>query len=233
MSGPPTLTESDIIDWFSPKQAIDLLEQYYGSHSYLAKPTLLDRLIAGMVHAVAEHVVINDVGRVTRGKFIPIPASDWRTVRTDNHVWMNGDLIKRLNQTTGEKVTSYFAVRFDPQGIGAIIGSGADPRPPAPDPAASPEIRPGAIPPGADRPVAATAPPINKGGRPPKPFWQEFWIEMCCRVYDGSIHPTLTQAAIQEQMQQWLSDHDYEAGETVLKEAAQRLSRALKARSET
>jgi hypothetical protein len=191
---------------------------------------MLEHLRAGIVQAVAETTVAEST-RSVRGNFLPIPPKDWKEISAYDSVWKTGHLtygfIDDYSAFRSKGTMRHFNVRFEPKSVHAIIKD-VTPRPPKPI-----RIRPGIQAPGSHVAALVEAPAVNKGGRPPKAWWHSFWVEMCCRVFDGDIQPTTTQAAILEQMQQWVSDQGHDAGDTVLKEAAQRLSRALKARSET
>jgi hypothetical protein len=49
----------------------------------------------------------------------------------------------------------------------------------------------------------------NKGGRPPKAFWDDFWIEFFGRIHDGDLEPK-SQADVKEAMIQILEDHNWQ-----------------------
>jgi hypothetical protein len=126
------LTEGDVVDWLAPGQTVEILEPFFGE-AYLAKQVLLARLVAGMVRAISIDTVYHDG---SRARFRPLSVYDWKNVRTDNTFWITGDLI--LSNRSHE-ITSCFGIRFDPQGIGAIVGNGATP-PPPPEPTKAPEV---------------------------------------------------------------------------------------------
>lgn len=222
----PQLKAEDIASWLTPIEAVRVLSDVYGDN-WLAKDTLLGRLRSGTVQAVAEKTVVYGAGSVTYETH-RIYSDEWKRIETTDNGWITGDFRYSRRNSSGfhDETVNNHGVKFEPQSVRDIIKNIA--------PVSAPktaQIRPGSLPPGSS--VLADGPVPNKGGRPAKAWWQDFWVEMCCRVFDGSIHPTATQAAIQEQMHQWVSDHDHEAGETVLKEAAKKLSQALKGRSET
>jgi hypothetical protein len=200
--------------WMTPLQAVHLLASVFGtdSKSYAAKHTLMERLRGEMVRAVARTTTRSDVPGKCR-EFADIPSSDWTYIDENNLFWQTGDLTYRLHRGALSVATEYrqFDVRFEPLSVQAIIASSSK-----------------ATVKGEVGDLATPAPPKRVGGRPPKSWWEDFWIEMCRATFEGRIRPEMTQAAIQDVMHQWVSDQNYEAGPTVIKEAAKKLSKALK-----
>ena len=77
----------------------------------------------------------------------------------------------------------------------------------------------------------AAASPEAKGGRPPKEFWDDFWIEICGKIYEGDLKPK-TEAELKRAMHEWVVNNGHEAGETVIKIAARKLFKAWKLKGE-
>lgn len=203
MSLRPALTADEYAHWLPPDEASKILVAKFGD-SYVARHTLLERIRGGKVRAVDQDLK-------------EVDAQYWRAVGEDDQFWITGDLTLRVRDDVGySSDLRFYHVRFDPNAVSAVIPPHLN--------------KPGGV---EEAPRNNPAIAANKGGRPPKSWWQDLWVEMCCQVYEGDIHPTATQADIFARMQQWVSDHDHDAGETVLKEAARKLSVALKARSET
>lgn len=77
-----------------------------------------------MVQAVSAHSTFRG-SREQREVFYKIPPDDWEHVDTANNVWVTGDLVySRRNYGTADRVTiRHFNVRFEPQGVYAIIGT--------------------------------------------------------------------------------------------------------------
>ncbi|MBV8450889.1 MAG: hypothetical protein JOZ29_01270 [Deltaproteobacteria bacterium] len=72
-------------------------------------------------------------------------------------------------------------------------------------------------------PTANTA---NKGGRPRKEWWDDFWIEICRQIWMGDLQPK-TQAELERAMFEWVENHrNAEVGETTVKAAAKKLFKA-------
>jgi hypothetical protein len=99
-----------------------------------------------MVQAVSSHSVIGG-RRGRRETFFTIPSEDWQHADERDLLWISGDFdfqsIEEESAFRSTVTTRHFGVKFDPQGIGNIIGAGSDPRPP-PDlpPAPEPESEP-------------------------------------------------------------------------------------------
>lgn len=74
-------------------------------------------------------------------------------------------------------------------------------------------------------PDAATR-PARVGGRPKADWWEDLWIEICRQLYGGVLIPK-TQADIERAMHQWISDNDYTAGSTTVRDRASKLWRAI------
>jgi hypothetical protein len=210
---------NDIADWLSPKEALHYAMRCVGKEG--GANAVWQLLAGGMIEAVATSHSKYIRHKQPDTSNIPsrVPKHLWQSISNNGTDLWNGGFARFFKDATTYR---YFGIRLNPDDIFANL-----PPPRSPEAIAVTVSAPSTEPSPAPRTAA------NKGGRPAKAWWQDFWVEMCCRVHAGDIHPTSTQAAILEQMQQWVSDHDHEAGDTVLKDAAQKLSRALKSGSET
>jgi hypothetical protein len=138
------VTADDLIaNWLSPSQAVEILAGVYKGTGVSARAVLLERLRGGMVQAIAGHSAFEG-SRKTRDVFYKIPSEDWESVDTANNAWVSGDLVyTRREYGRSERTTvRHFNVKFEPQGVYAIIG--ASPANPAmaqvsPGPQAEPE----------------------------------------------------------------------------------------------
>jgi hypothetical protein len=72
---------------------------------------------------------------------------------------------------------------------------------------------------------ALTPTQSNKGGRPRKDWWDDFWIDICHQIYLGDLKPT-KQADLEWAMHEWVTNHGHDAGETSIKNAARKLFKA-------
>jgi hypothetical protein len=122
---PPSEPTADdlIADWLSPRQAVEILDAAYPPRAHVSKQVLLERLRVGMVQAVAGHSVF-DGGRQTREVFYKIPSDDWGKIDTADILWITGELTYRRREFGSEHTTvRHYNVRFEPQGVHAIIKS--------------------------------------------------------------------------------------------------------------
>jgi hypothetical protein len=126
---PRDLTLEDIADWLTPRQAVKLLDVVF-QKSYLSKQALLGRLVGGLAEAVAQQTVsTGSAGRASPGPFEKIPAEVWRKIQTTDTCWVTGDLVFRRRSPSGmgDETVSYYAVRFEPQGVRSIVGDTGKP----------------------------------------------------------------------------------------------------------
>jgi hypothetical protein len=168
------LTVEDIADWLSPSQAIEILNAVYND-ARLCKETMLEHLRAGMVQAIAEHTAIEAVRPKQISLFL-IPAKDWTKVEWHGSCWKTGHLtynfVDESSMLRSVGKMRHFNVRFEPESVLSIIKNVVPKSPSAP---ASPEIQ------------GLNALDHNKGGAPRKAWWDDFWIEICRRIYDNEL----------------------------------------------
>lgn len=207
-------------DWLRPREALTKLQSAFSTED-VAKHLLLQRLGSGGITAVAETATWTGLatGKPYQG-ITTIPDDFWRDYyKYQTGFWDSGDLFFYLGHFRGSinsVSVTFHGIRFDPGGVDKLAKTSENRfKSPAPEVSLAP---------------IAVEPPIqkNKGGKPPKPWWQDFWIEMCRLIYEGAIRPEMTQADIGRLMHQWVSDHGHEAGDTVIKDAARKLGAALK-----
>lgn len=212
-------------DWLTPRQAVQLLDSALGnnSYSYISKHTLLQRIRSGLIRTVAAKSTRSDKPEeiIQLGD---IPRDHWSHVQEDDIFWTSGDLTYSRRDGARHLYDAIdfgrFDVRFEPESVRAVIAPAEkhvavqSPKPPQ------------------EAQVAEPKPPLpakefNKGGRPRKDFWDDFWIEICGQIYEGTLRPK-TQAELERAMHEWIETKGHEAGETVVKAAARKLFRAWK-----
>jgi hypothetical protein len=204
------LTAKDIAGWLTPSQAVEILNAAYPPGSRVSKQVLLERLRGGMVQAIAGNSVLEG-RRQPREVFYKIPAEDWTRVDTVDILWVTGDLTYRRREDgrLENTIARHYNVRFEPQEVRAIVAhlnAGSEQPPKQPEPSALES---------------------NKGGRPRKDWWDDFWIDICRQIYEGDLKPA-RQADLERAMLDWVSAHGYEVGETSIKTAARKLFKAWK-----
>jgi hypothetical protein len=176
-----------------------------------------------MVQAVACHSALGN--NAVRQMYFQIPARAWENIETTDPVWKSGDLrySQRADHGMGFVTIRHYDVRFEPQGVRAIIKNAAKPAAmPAIAVPAYPSVTVSAPP---ANPIAAAAP--NKGGRPKNDWWDEFWIEICRQIFDNELK-VIRQADIEQAMLQWATNQGHDLSEAYAREKARKLFNAWK-----
>jgi hypothetical protein len=83
------------------------------------------------------------------------------------------------------------------------------------------------IPAGTPTPAPSTA----AGGRRTADWWPDLLIELCFRHFRGDLKPT-KQADVERAMQQWISEHGFEAAVSTVRERARKLWQAIQREAE-
>ena len=118
------LSEEEFKGWLTPSQALKRLDLQFGSGSgsYISKHTLLERLRAGVVRAVAELSVVGSSKGIPMEEMHP---DFWVHVEEEQIFWTSGDLTYRAHVEDGfrREVANFrhLNVRFDPAGIEKIV----------------------------------------------------------------------------------------------------------------
>ena len=160
----PAPTAEDIDNWLTPRQAVQLLRSVYEDR-WLAEHTLLERLKGGMVQAIARNTTRSD--RTDGAALVRISPEHWRYVNETSSFWTTGDLVYTYRRDIYDEVTfRHFDVRFEPEGVNAIIGSAA------PDIAPTPDL------PEANEPTER-GPPVSEAHL-------QAWYEVYRQVYQGA-----------------------------------------------
>ena len=221
------LAAEDIVDWLTPSQAIEILFEVYGDN-YLCKDTLLGRLRSGLVEAVAENTVVHG-GGISRYAMHRVYREEWQRIDARDNGWITGDFRYERRQQSGIdfETVNNLSVKFEPQGVRDIIKNAT------PKPTRSKWIKPNKPEP-APSPISPPVPlQENKGGRPRKEWWDDFWIEICRQIWIGDLQPK-TQADLERAMIEWVENHRKgEVGETTIKAAAKKLFKAWSLGSKT
>jgi hypothetical protein len=208
------LAAEDIADWLTPSHAVEILDAVYGE-GYLSKRTLLGRLIGSKVEAVSEETVIKARSE-KRYAFHTIDPEDWLRIDTSDNFWITGDLIfsRGSSYNSTDENISHYAVKFEPNSVRDIIKD-AGPKPTPTTPTKSGVA------------VTPDTSPKNKGGAPRKEWWDDFWIAICGRIYEGDLKPS-SQADLERAMLDWASANDHDMSESSAKTAARKLFKAWK-----
>jgi hypothetical protein len=202
-------------NWITAAQAVQLLAPTL--KEYTARIIICTRAHAGMIRARAERFIV--AGRSIDNVELP-PIFWWAKGHEALHQnWRAGDfdtwveshkLGRDFRLSAGKVHLEAFNVSFLRSEIEKLML----PDTPAPAPDPSTEA------------AAPSEPERNKGGRPPRGFWEELWVEIARQLYVGELKPK-TQADIEAAMHQWITDHNHEAGETTVRDRARMLWRAI------
>jgi hypothetical protein len=116
--------------WYPPRASLEFLGAR-GIGVHFAIESLIRRLRAGELKAVARSVTITSLGKRERIPFPNCPTSIWSGVRAptvDYHsFWTVGDLDTVEDTGRGERAYAFFDIRFEPKGL-ALIAPQAQPK---------------------------------------------------------------------------------------------------------
>jgi hypothetical protein len=186
-------------EWISAAAVIALLKAAKVDY-FTATESICSRASEGMIRTRAERFVEEGSTNRVRDNF-ELPREFWSGVLKQN--WKIGDF-EKWGQTLRLKA---FGVSFLYAEIEKMIPTRTPAAPSHP-------------------PAQAAEPTRNKGGRPRREFWEELWVEIARQLYVGDLQPK-TQADIEGAMHQWISDNGHDAGETVVRDRARMLWRAI------
>jgi hypothetical protein len=207
---PRDLTAEDIATWITPHEALDILRGSFGEE-ILLEAVLIQRLKGGMVQGVAGHIAWEGNAR-PRQALVTIPSEYWEqySYQTHDAFWQTSDIQLYVPNFDGRHNSSHitlYSVRFEPEGVRAITTSA--PKKLAPS-----------------KPAGASAKNQNKGGRPPKEWWDDLWVEIFRQIYAGELVPK-KQADIELAMLEWATNHGHDLSEAAARKPARKLFAAL------
>jgi hypothetical protein len=209
----------DLADWFSPMEAIGYAANCVGLKG--ASNAVWQLLVAGMIEAVASSSSMTQKDRAPQTSNQPtiIPKRLWKGL-TDHgsDLWNGGYARFRLIRGDHSATTyQFFGIKLNPDDVRSNL----------------PQPQPHLIESAAPTPETAPAEITNKGGRPRKDWWDDFWIEICRQIWIGDLQPK-TQADLERAMFEWVENHrNAEIGETTVKAAARKLFKAWSLGSKT
>lgn len=205
----PSISPEEFSEWLSPPQAEALLRPSL-KYELTIRHALLERLKAGLIQGIAAEAVLGFGDE--RLALFTVPKTHWDHFSSSSSFWATGSHTYeyRSDRFYDKSTIRLFDVRFGPTAVRSMIPA-----------TFVPEYQ--------NQQSASPAAPrlTNPGGRPRKDFWDDFWIEICRQIYEGDLKPK-SQADLARAMHQWVEDHDYDAGETVIKVAARKLWKAWK-----
>jgi len=209
------VSPDEFAKWLTPQQGLLRARSVLGND---AEKSIWERLHGGIIKTAALKLSRasppNAEPHITETPTV-IPARYWGhfSDSTKSEFWQTG--VARFffrperKRVTYATVVRCFDVRLNPPDVEASFPKAR-------------EVSPAAI-----RPQDPPLPEPNKGGRPRKEWWDEFWIDIFQQIYEGDLKPA-KQADLERAMLDWVSKHGHEAGETSIKNAARKLFKALK-----
>jgi len=218
---------ADAARWLTPIQAAAYAAQIFGSEK--ASDAIWERLIGGMIETIASTSSVTDGdGRPIATKEPSlIPNHYWKHIsQHGSDLWGAGDarffLTARSIHRAESPIVRCFGIKLNPNDVRETL----PPLPPE-GPRRWPPKRE------IESVAQASKPKIDKGGRPRKEWWDDFWIEICRRIWMGDLKPK-TQADLARAMFEWVENHPgTDAGETTINAAARKLFKAWDLRSKT
>lgn len=170
----------------------------------LANRQLHRELIVGRVVAIAHEAIWSEGTQTMRAGLLVVPTWVWRyEPKTDADFWDTGYLECSLPMKgygfDSSRWIKLYDVRFWPEGL--------------------PETK------ASDKPIKEVSVPA-KGGRPPKPFWDELWAEIVCQVYTGKLIPE-KQSDIERAMLEWATSREEKLSEMSARTAARKVISAI------
>ena len=219
-----TPTAEEFTTWLRPRASADLVSKAINRD---ATPSIIGRLRGAAVRAAAQRGSGETDDKVSPvNAIILIPTEHWVRWSDDQssdlwgagdvRIWLPADPPKRRSS----RIVRYYGIRFEPSDIYAMVPDGV---PVNPSPRAPAHDQHTVV---APLTPAAPAPSVSKGGRPPKGWWDDLWVEMFRRIHFGELRPAKL-ADLEEAMHQWLDDQGHSGSEKLVRDAARKLFRAL------
>ena len=210
------ITVEELASWWSPNDALAYATTCIGDRKAAAN-AIWQRLVAGLIKTVASTSSMTVRDRPPTPKSTPelIPPRFWaKFSKHGSDFWSVGDAKFFLSGSGMATTYQCFGIKLNPADIRDTF---PPPRPLPKRAEAEPEPK-----------TAAPLPLVNKGGRPRKDWWDDFWIEICRQIWEGELNPK-TQAELETAMLEWVENHrNADVGETTIKMAARKLFKAWK-----
>jgi hypothetical protein len=207
---------AEFATWLTPKKALTAIGNV---DAVVAIALIRHRASIGRVRAAAEYILWPDGEQKRQDELAAIPASWWKLTTGLQDVsapfWTApvGDLVIETDSGIDAMVYHFSGVRFEPDGILALR------EPEAQEATTDPFAKLPLIAPSASVLLQATR---HAGGAPPKPWWDDLWVEMFRQIWESELKPT-AMAHIAQAMQQWADDHGHALSEATAKRAARKL----------
>jgi hypothetical protein len=209
------ITVEELASWWTPTEALAYAATCVGS-TKAAGNAIWQRLVGGLIETVASTSSVTPKDRTPQPKWTHelVPRSYWKQYSEHgSDFWGAGDVRFFLRLSGTSAVYQAFGVKLNPADVRSTL---PPPRPPPKQTWIKKE-------PEQVAPLAK----INKGGRPAKDWWDDFWIDICGQIYEGNLKPR-RQADLEKAMLDWATNHRHELSEATARKAAKKLFNAWK-----
>lgn len=241
-------TAEEFKKWVCPKEAFAHFPDGLAPAPLVG--SLLKRLRDESLFAAAESARWRSSGRAHGRRLVSIDSSWWIDAHGaesyQSPLWMDGEVTCRITDDEDEDEdwvsVNFYGVKFEYDGLyDAVPGlrtsrlienlpkiahrpTAADlvipPRPTAINRSPHDAVRIAELEKALASALAMTKP--HAGGAPPKPWWDDLWVEMFRQIWQAELQPT-AMAHIAEAMQQWAVNNGHELSEATAKRAARKL----------
>lgn len=211
------ITAEELASWLTPTEALAYAAMCVGT-AKAAGNAIWQRLVGGLIETAASTSSVTPKDRAPQPKWTHelIPRGYWKQYSEHgSDFWGAGDVRFFLRFSGTSVVYQAFGVKLNPADVRETLP------PPRPPPKQT------WIKKASEQEEAPLPSKTNKGGRPRKDFWDDFWIEICGQIYEGDLKPK-SQADLERAMFEWVENRGHEVGETTIKAAARKLFKAWK-----
>jgi hypothetical protein len=207
--GQREISAEEVASWWAPIEAATYGIKCVASVKR-ATNAIWQRLVAGQIEAVAmaSSATVRDRQPVPSRTPALIPRHFWtKFTAAGSDLWSAGDARFFIPSGMSTKaVTTFhcFGIRFNPDDVRATLPPPLIERPRDPE--------------GPGQSASAT----NKGGRPRNDWWEDFWVDICGQIYEGTLVPK-RQADLERAMLEWATKHGHNLSEAYARQKAKKL----------
>lgn len=204
-------SEQEFLTWTLARDALQRAAPIMGRGTAIT--TIVQCLWNGVIQSRANQTKVRYPRGVTDlERYAAIPSSRWGDFHYERNIEIfstnNVNFVTAVDQNLrAQSTTFYYGIRLNSKELSEIIGDRSE--------SAAQDLR------------NISVSVISKGGRPPKVFWDNLWVEMVRLMYVGEL-PLDKQASIEKLMLNWAATHGHELGEQSARTAARKLFSALK-----
>jgi len=119
------ITDESLATWLTPREAVELLSPWYSGHR-VVEAALLERLMGGLINAHARSSAHGQHGGTPTSPVF-VPNTHWGSLSGPtgaNRFWETGDA--RMFFRHNGDIIRYYGIRFDPDGVSALLPKNSD-----------------------------------------------------------------------------------------------------------